>query len=179
MSTFINDIDKDKMNDLLNETEVNSVYFDDIVSKVESGYIKDLDDLMLEISNALDEPNAPTELLETYMQKLSSLIYFIGSRIEFVGIREDVSKAMQKEVYNRAYIENDIETVNDAGKKVKPTKDANVAYAEEKSKYQNVLNAIYDRTYKILKFKVDAAFEKLGSIKKVLNRRIQEIDPRG
>lgn len=177
MNTFISDIDRNKLEELITETDINSKYFDDIINQVEKAYIQDLDDLMHQISLNLDEPNTPTELLESYMQKLSSLIYFVGSKIEYVGIRQDVSKAMQKEAYNKAYIENDVETLNDVGKKIKPTRDANIAYAEERSKYENVLNTIYDRTYKILKFKIEAAYEKLGSIKKVLNRRIQEIDP--
>ena len=65
---------------------------------------------------------------------------------------------------------------NDQGKKVKPTKDANVAYAEESSKYEGIIYTIYDRVYKIMKFKIEAASELLGSLKKVFNRRIQEVD---
>lgn len=174
MTTFLDNIDTTKVTQLLNDTQNNSEYFNNITDQVVTAYTKDLDSLITEIQNGINEKNLPTEVVEDYMLRLSSLIYFMGTRLEAVGIKEDVAKSMKQEIYNKAYLENDIESINDAGKKVKPTKDANVAFAEEKSKYENIIYTIYDRTYKIIKFKIDSASDLLGSLKKVLNRRIQE-----
>lgn len=175
MTTFLNNIDVIKVQTLLNETDVNSKYFNDITDQVVEAYSKDLDSLIIEIQAEINNKNMPTETIEDFMLRLSSVIYFMGTKLEGVGIKEDVAKSMKQEIYNKAYLENDIEFINDAGKKVKPTKDANIAVAEEKSKYEHIIYTIYDRTYKILRFKIDSASELLSSLKKVLNRRIQEI----
>ncbi len=174
METFLNNIDTTKVTQLLNDTQNNSEYFNDITNQVVNAYTKDLDSLIKEIQEQINQKNLPTEVVEDFMLRLSSLIYFMGTNLESVGIKEDVAKAMKQEVYNKAYLENDVEFLNDAGKKVKPTKDANTAIAEEKSKYEGIIYTIYDRTYKIIKFKIDSASELLSSLKKVLNRRIQE-----
>ena len=90
-----------------------------------------------------------------------------------VGIKADVSKAARQEVYNSAYLNNQS---MDPDKKSKTTVAENVAVAEEESKYQTVIQSIYERVYKIIKFKIDAGYELLSSLKKVLSRRMQEID---
>lgn len=173
--TFIQDIDKDKMNTILSQVDEDSKYFTSITDSVMRGYTNDLDVLMGQIK--ADISNLSIDQIETYVLELSNMLYFIGEKLEFVGIKEDISKAAYKEVYNKAYLENDIEVIaSDSGKKTKPTKDANIAVAEEKSKYESVINSIYDRVYKLIKFKVDAGYELLSSLKKVLSRRMQEID---
>lgn len=176
MTTFLNNIDTDKVTDLLNETHRNSTYFNEITNTVVSSYCADLDALLLTIDTSINQKNIPTEVIEDYMLQLASNIYFMGSKLEAVGIKEDVAKAMKQEVYNKAYLENDVETITESGKKIKPTKDANTAVAEEKSKYESIIHSVYTRTYKILKFKIESANELLSSLKKVLNRRIQEVD---
>jgi hypothetical protein len=120
--------------------------------------------------------NIEIDVIEQYILLLSNTLYFIGEKLEVVGIKSDVSKAARQEIYNRAYLENDIEKFDENGKRSKPTKDANIAVAEEKSKYESVVNNIYERTYKVIKFKIDAGYEMLSSLKKIINRRMQEID---
>lgn len=176
MKTFLDNIDVIKVNSLLEETDKNSDYFTTITNKVVQGYSYELDDLVTSIRNIINDKNLPVDVVEDLMLRLSSLLYFMGTKLESVGIKEDISKAMKQEVYNKSYLNNDIEYINDQGKKVKPTKDANVAYAEESSKYESIIYTIYDRVYKIMKFKIEAASELLGSLKKVFNRRIQEVD---
>ena len=176
MTTFLDNIDTEKVTNLLNETQKNSEYFNTITEQVVTAYTNDLDTLVKEIQNNINQKNIPTETLEDLMLRLSSLLYFMGTNLESVGIKEDIAKSMKQEVYNKSYLQNDVEYVNDSGKKVKPTKDAHVAFAEEKSKYENIIYTIYDRTYKIIKFKIESASELLSSLKKVFNRRIQETD---
>ena len=186
-ATFLNSIDTTKVTDLLNQTDINSDYFTSITNQVVKAYTLDLDTFIDKVNNdRLDSINnkLSTDQLEGYILQLSNILYYLGERLENVGIKDDVSKAARQEVYNKAYLANDIEQENDSGKKIKPTKDANQAVAEEQSKYENIVNNIYSRTYKIIKFKIDQGIELLGSIKKILSRRMQEVDlsmyqPRG
>lgn len=174
--TFLNNIDTIKVNTLLNQTDINADYFTTITNKVISSYTQDLDNFMIEAKGIIiKSKNVETDLVEEYMLRLSNMLYFLGEQLELVGIKEDVAKAARQEIYNNAYLENDVETENYAGKRVKPTKDANQAVAEESSKYESVIHNIYERTYKVIKFKIDAGYEFLSSLKKILNRRVQEL----
>lgn len=175
-ATFLTDIDTDKVNQLLDQTDANTEYFTSITDKVIASYTGELDSFMTETYTLINgEKGLETNVIEEAMLRLSNMLYFMGERLELVGIKEDVAKAARQEVYNNAYLENDKEIETDGGKKVKPTKDANQAVAEEKSKYENVIHNIYERTYKVIKFKIEAAYELLSSLKKIINRRIQEI----
>lgn len=174
VQTFLNNIDEEKVTNLLNEVQTNSDYFTNITNQVVSAYSNDLDTLMGEIHIDINSENTiATETIEDHLLQLSSLLYYVGSRVEMVGIKADVSKAARQEVYNSAYLNNQS---MDPDKKSKTTVAENVAVAEEESKYQTVIQSIYERVYKIIKFKIDAGYELLSSLKKVLSRRMQEID---
>lgn len=173
MTTFLSNVDETKVKSLMQETDNNTELFTQITNDVVTSYTKDLDVFMSITRKDLDESGFSTEELEEKVLNLSNMLYFIGEKLELVGIKEDVAKAARQEIYNKAYLENDVTTEVD-GKKVKPTKDANQAVAEEKSKYETVVHSIFERTYKIIKFKVDAGYEFLSSLKKVLSRRMQE-----
>ena len=99
------------------------------------------------------------------------MLYFVGQKLEIVGIRDDLSSLMAKEVYNNSYINNSLNTDNN---KKATVAELNVK-AEEASRYQTVLNKIYSRTYKQLKCKIDAAYEMLASLRKVLSKRMLEL----
>jgi hypothetical protein len=174
-ATFLNNIDTLQVDTLLKQTDLNTEYFTNITDKVIQSYSAELDYFMEETYKLINQGNLETDTIEEAMLRLSNMLYFMGEKLELVGIKEDVAKAARQEVYNNAYLENDIEIETDSGKKVKPTKDANQAVAEEKSKYENVIHNIYERTYKVIKFKIDAGYELLSSLKKIINRRVQEM----
>ena len=100
--------------------------------------------------------------------ELSNALYFVGSRIESVGIKEDLTKIAAKETYNQAYLDG----LATDGKK--PTVAELSATAVDKAKFDTVLNSLYNRVYRQLKFKVDAAYEMLSTIRKVISKRMQE-----
>ena len=109
--------------------------------------------------------------MEKYFLELTNLIYFMGDKLEQLSIHSDMSKASEREVYNKAYLANQ---VKDSDRKNKTTVAENQAVAEEESKYEAVVNSIYDHAYKIVKFKIDAAKDMVGTLKKVISRRMQE-----
>ena len=76
-------------------------------------------------------------------------------------------------VYTLFYLDNQ---VKDTDKKNKTTIAENQAVAEEASKYESAVNSIYDRSYKIIKFKIDAGYEFVNTLRKVISRRMQETE---
>jgi len=84
---------------------------------------------------------------------------------EQLGIKDDISKALYREMYNTVRDSQTTGTVAD--------KDT---IAELASQTEYLTSVLYKRAYSIVKAKVAAAQEILSSVKKVISRRIQEIE---
>lgn len=147
--------------------EDNSVKMDNIVEEIISPYCKDLDDYVRFIGDCLKDGNNPptTYELEDFCMNLSTYIYFAGGLCERLGIRDDISKAVWKETYHTKRSEQDRGTVAD--------KDS---VAELESQQEQLTNICYSRAYKTMKAKVENAQDLLGSCKKVLSHRMQEME---
>lgn len=170
--TFLNDIDKNKTESLLKHTKDNSEYFNSIINNTVLQYTKHLDDLMQKLYLYIKKSSeVTTDELEKQYLELTSLLYFCGEKLEQLGIYTDLSKAAMKEVFNKSYLNAQIK---DTDKRNKTTVAENTAIAEEASKYESVVNSIYDKAYKICKFKIDAGYEMVNTLRKVISRRMQE-----
>ena len=142
-----------------------------ITDRIVSGYTDDLDSIMARIKVDVIDCTPSDTALEMYALELNNAIYFLGERLEKMGVRDDVSKLASKEAYNDAYLKF-IDESNE--KKLKRTVAELTAMAEDESKYNAVMNAIYARAYKQIKFKIDASIEMVGTLKKVISRRMAE-----
>ena len=137
-----------------------------VVQSIVEPYSKDLDKYVKFIRECLnDGENPPTnEELDDFCMNLSTLIYFAGSMCEQIGIKDDISKAIYKEVYHSS---------RSSGSGTVADKDS---FAELESQREQLVNMCYNRAYKIMKAKVENAQELLGSCKKVLSRRMSEFE---
>jgi hypothetical protein len=109
------------------------------------------------------EKQPTTQELEDFCLNLSTYIYFAGAMCEYLGIRDDIAKAVYKEMYNNSRDAIDKGTIADKN-----------SLAELASQEEAIISAAYTRSYKIVKSKVENAQELLGSCKKVLSHRITE-----
>lgn len=170
--TFLNNIDEQKVADLLDQTNDNVRYFTEVSDQVVKSYTDDLDSLMQDLYIVVTQQDAPsTDVLERYYLELTGLLYFMGERLERLGVQEDISKSAAKEVYNKAYLNNQIKDVD---KKNKTTVAENQAVAEENSKYEATVNTIYSRAYKQVRYKIDAAYEMINTLRKIITKRMNE-----
>lgn len=153
--------------DTQNNVETYSQTIDGIVNGIIEPYCKDLDRYVAFIKDCLkDGENPPTsEELDDFCLNLSTYIYFAGGMCEQLGIRDDIAKAVYKEMYHTARASQDKGTVAD--------KDS---LAELASQEQAIVSSAYTRAYKTLRSKVENAQELLGSVKKVLSRRMSEME---
>ena len=166
----INEQDMVQINFVEQQAELNSAVYTGISDKLVVAYSSDLDALMENIKVDCVEHEPSDKQLEAYTMELSNALYFIGQKLETVGIKEDITKMAAKEAYNNAYMDH-----MDAGAgNKKPTVAELTALAEDDSKYQTVINSIYSRVYRQLKYKVDAAYEMLSSLRKIISKRMQE-----
>lgn len=135
---------------------------DDFVIK----YCDDLDNIMLKIRQLLTGNNNITDIeLEYYIMDLANTLYFTGSAQEDLGIKEDICKAIRQEIYSKAREQATGKTVADK-----------TAQAELTAQAETMTLAIYSRAYKKVKLRMDAGYEMLNSLKKVMNKRITEME---
>ena len=144
--------------------ETDFTELNEIIERILKPYSKSLDDYVRVITEALHDINNPptTSDLDYYCMHLSTDIYWASSISEQLGIKDDISKALYKEMYN---------TVRDNSNGTVADKNT---LAELSSQQEYLTNVCYNRAYRIMKAKVDSAQELLQSIKKVLSHRINE-----
>lgn len=167
MKFNLTDEELDEIHDIKDGVEGKSIVIDDIVNGIIQPYCKDLDKYVSFIKDCLkDGENLPTsERLDNFCLNLSTYIYFAGGMCEQLGIRDDIAKAVYKEMYHTARANQDKGTVAD--------KDS---LAELASQEQYIVSSCYTRAYKTMRAKVENAQELLGSVKKVLSRRMSEME---
>ena len=166
MKSDITNIDVNALNGIQYRVDENSKIVDKIVNDIINPYVKDLDNYVLFIRDCLKNgEQPPTDYeLEDFCMNLSTFIYFASGMCEQLGVRDDIAKAVYKETYNNVR-EDTNGTIQDKNAK-----------AEQESQQEQLISVCYNRAYKIVKAKVESAQELLSSCKKVLTRRMQEIE---
>ena len=157
-------INKEAVDKILNRVDNNSNIVDKLTNEVVEKFCKPLDDLMNNIKLIVeDDQNPPTDLeLDQMTLKLPACLYFVGEAQEALGIREDVAKAVKMDVYNKV---RDSVSGTVADKETK---------AELASQQEYIVHCVYSRAYRKVKNRMEAGYEMLNSVKKVINRRMTE-----
>lgn len=151
----------------LQAVDDNSSVLDSIVDEIVQGCCGELDSYITYVKSILADDNLksiPTPILEDITIFLPVILYQVSDAQEHMGIKEDIAKSTKLEVYNNAF-NNANGTVND--KK---------AIAELQCQSESVVHTIYQRCYKIVKSRMDLGLELLQSVKKVLSKRITELE---
>lgn len=167
MKSDLSNVDVSAIKSIKLRVEDNSEIVDKIVSDIIKSYTEDLDAYVLFIKSCLKNgEQPPTDYeLEDFCMNLSTNIYFASGMCEQLGIRDDIAKAIYKETYNNARDNTSSGTVQDKN-----------TMAELESQQEQLISVCYTRAYKMVKAKVESAQELLSSCKKVLSRRMQELD---
>ena len=127
----------------------------------------ELDSYMSQIDKILtNDEGTPVsdDELEDFTLNLPSLLYLTASRREELRIKEDVAKAVYKEVFNR---------VREKAQGTVADKDT---AADLAAQAEAISVIVLQRAGSSIKSKEEAAWEMLNSVKKVLSMRIAEID---
>lgn len=152
---------------ILNLEQYNSPIEDMVVTIVDN-YCGELDAYLDVINKYLIKyvnkgKEVPTQRLEEFLLNLSTLLYFSNSSLEHVGLKADSAKIVEKFVYNK---------VRD---KAQGTVQDKNSYAELSSNKEKITTQVYERSYKMIKLKIESGYELLSSIKKVISSRITEV----
>lgn len=153
------------INSIMKRVDNTSDIVKEISDKFVKEYCKSLDDLMLLIREELQNVGEITDTqVEQFILELANMLYFTGSAQEDLGIKEDACKAIRADVYNKIY-ENSKGTVAQKN-----------ALSELATQQETIVLNIYSRAYKKVKLRMEAGYEMLNSLKKVMNKRISEME---
>lgn len=165
--------DEQKIEAVLDKTEENVQYINSIAASVVTSYSESLDTVMqniyTDIITAKDTQGVATNVIEQYYLELANILYFMYSKVESLGLYDDISKTSAKEVYNDAYMNSQLVFDNK-----KPTVAESTAVAEKSALYESTVNNMYSRSYKIFKSKIDAGYEMCRCLSKIISRRMQD-----
>ena len=160
-------VKRDKVAEIRKKVEEDSKAISEIVNDIIKPYCEDLDKYVEFIRSVLKDGENPAtaQELDDFCMNLSVLIYYAGAMQEQLGIKDDISKAIYKEMYHSCRDTIEKGTVAD--------KDS---LAELASQQEYLTSVCYKRAYSVMKAKVGAAQELLASCKKIISRRITELE---
>ena len=155
----------DRVSKIRERVNTDSAKIQEIVDEIIKPYCEELDNYVDFIKSILkDEDNPPTaQELDDFNLNLAVYIYYAGGMQERLGIKDDIARAIYKEMYHSCRDSIEKGTVAD--------KDS---LAELASQQEALVSAAYKRAYSIMKAKVSAAQEILSSVKKTISRRMAE-----
>ena len=151
---------------IMNKVDNTALVVKEVSDKLVEDYCHDLDNLMGFLRTQITRVEGMTDTqVEQFILELANTLYFTGSAQEDLGIKEDTCKAIRQEVYSKARERATGKTVADK-----------TAQAELIAQAETMTLAIYSRAYKKVKLRMDAGYEMLNSLKKVMNKRITEME---
>lgn len=156
----------ERIHEIINKVEDNSKKIDKVVTELIEEDCKLIDELIFKFRNCLlnkEEPVTEWELDDVCM-KIPAHLYFLGEAQEKFGIKEDVAKSVKMELYNQVH------------QRTKGTIADKQAASEAATLEEEIVYRAYQRAYKRLKQKIEAAYELVSSVKKVISRRMGEQD---
>lgn len=160
------DVDASFVKESQEDIETKCISIETVVNNIINNYAIDLDNLVNKISKEIKETGLDglsDNQLENYCLNLSSIMYFAGAGQELIGLREDMANAIFKEKYNEEY-----------GKSTGTMADKKAA-AELNTQDKMLIDMIYKHAQKIMESKLIYAVHLLSSIKRVLNRRVEQM----
>ena len=161
-------VDEQKIAELTKDLEEKFNYFDNLIETIVSENLSAMDKILEGIcDNIVNVENPSTEIIEKYFLELTNCLYFMQERVEKLNIYDSLSKISYKSEFNNSYLNPTLE-------KAKPTVNELNAYAENNTIYEQALNEMYNKAYRIVKAKIDSAQTMVQTLSKVLSKRITD-----
>ena len=164
-SALASNVDMEKVRKNNERVESLTAVVREMVKGIVDEVCADLDKYMVQIDEILCDKDSPVsdDELEDFTLNLPSLLYFVSARREALKVKEDVAKAVYKDVYNR---------VREKAQGTVADKDTAADLAAQS---EAITVIVLQRSGSTIKTREEAAWEMLNSVKKVLTRRIEEI----
>lgn len=141
-------------------------YIDELVDTLVTSCCSELDNYITYVKKLLDDIDTPISdaELDDIVLTIPTLLYFTGNAQESMGIREDISKMEETNKYNNTFMY------------AEGTVQAKQAFAKLQTQNEALTSMVYQRACKKIKLRCDYALEILQSAKKILSRRLAELE---
>jgi hypothetical protein len=154
-----------KMRSIKKRVEESSLPLEKIVESIVAKYDKDLTAFIDRMKGLLSRRDILSEQdLEDAILKIPVFMYFASNGLESLGIEGDTAKAVKMEVFNKAFAE------------IEGTIQDKTRHAELQTFPEYLVDVAYQRAYKKLKTKLDNAEHVFSGMKKVLSKRMLEME---
>ena len=157
-------IDTNTIKELIDKNDYDSIYINELVDNLVNKCCGSLDKYIEYVSKILNDTNydVSDKELEDITMTIPTLLYYVGTQQEKIGVKRDISESSKNLLYNEIF------------SSLSGTAGAKKSVAELKIVDEEIVVFIFTRAYNIVKSKVTYAFEVLQSAKKVMSRRIAE-----
>lgn len=160
----IDNLDREKFSGDIEIVKKDKVFLQEVSDKICSEFTSHLDKLMQDTYKAIRAEKMDDKALERYFLELTNLLYFLGDKLESLGIELTVASARNQEIFN------------DIFQKASGTIADKKAEAEQGSKYEYFLKAVYESVYKRIKMKMDSGYEMVSTMKRIIMKRCSEME---
>lgn len=138
----------------------------DTVDRIAITYTKELDKCIEEVQDLIKNKDDLTiEQINFYITMIPVLLYDLHDKMQNLGVKGDAAKMQRKNQYNKAYQEQENGTVAQK-----------TSVAQEACKDEQMIEDIFTRVYKKCENKIDIATMLHGSLKKILQWRVSELE---
>ena len=153
----------EKCRTIKHDVEQDSKALNSIVNQLIAKYSKELDNYVDDVKNMLENrTKLSDDEIEDLTIKVPLYLYNICDGIETLGIEGDTAKQRKTQLFHEAVMEYE-GTIRDKE-----------SYANTKIVNEALVEIAFQRAYKKLKLKMDAAMQICQSSRKVLSRRIED-----
>lgn len=159
----------EKLRPLKKKVEENSKVIDSLVDSIITKYSRDLHQFIENVKALIEEAKQRNSEvsdvdLEHIVLEIPVYMYFASNGLETLGIEGDNAKAIRMEVLNEIYLE------------AKGTIQDKQKAAELQTMQEYLIEIAFTRAYKKLKTQVEMADKVFSGAKKVLSKRMLEVD---
>lgn len=143
--------------------ENESLNIDALVNKILENEVKELDAYMDNLKRELNLSDLSISELNLVLMKLCSYSYYLSTRQELIGVRQDIAAIYEKEKYNKSF--NDLQG----------TVASKTSRAEELSQEEAIISLVWEKAYKAIKLRIDSLNRYIDAVKKVTSTKMAEM----
>lgn len=143
--------------------ENESLNIDVLVNKILENEVKELDAYMDNLKRELNLSDLSISELNLVLMKLCSYSYYLSTRQELIGVRQDIAAIYEKEKYNKSF--NDLQG----------TVASKTSRAEELSQEEAIISLVWEKAYKAIKLRIDSLNRYIDAVKKITSTKMAEM----
>ena len=136
------------------------------VYAIEDAYTKEANECITEIEKLIkDKEDIDIHILNYYITQIPIIIFNLVDNIQQLAVKSDAAKMQRKEVFNKSMMDQYTGTIADK-----------TSVAQQACQNEQFIEDVFSRVYKQCERKIDILEMLHGSLKKILQWRVSELE---